>query len=244
MSRHYWLSAAFVVGAALVASTACGSQHSPPTTSPTTTTTVTPGALISEMVSACQNASGVHIKGSVTGSGGKVSMDLQLNKDGDASGLLNEQGRDMDIISTKGVVYVKLTAGVMQASGIDPSSVEGQLLLNKWVASTSDVMPGGGLVSGAKSLLDYNTFFQGMTQQIPADAAKAGRTDIVNGTPVQRYTFSDGSTFDIATSSPHYLMRLITVAKDGAGQVDFTGWNQPVAVSAPPAGDIYSGPAA
>jgi hypothetical protein len=235
-----------VVGAALVASTACGGQHSSPATSPATTTTatITPGALISEMVSACQNASGVHIKGSIAGSGGKVSMDLQLNKDGDASGVLNEQGRDMDIVSTKGVVYLKFTAGLMQASGIDPSSMEGRLLLNKWVASTSDVMSGGGLVSGVKPLLDYDTFFRGMTQQIPAGAARAGKTDVVNGTPAQRYTFSDGSTFDIATGSPHYLMRLITVAKDGAGQVDFTGWNQPVAVSAPPTSDIYSGPAA
>jgi len=248
MSRH-WLPAVLVLGAALAASTACGSQNPPAATPPATTTTAAASAatLVSDIKSASQNASAVHIKGTVTGSGsgsGKISVDLQLNKDGSASGQLQESGQDLHIISVKGVVYVAFTASLMKGNGIDLNSAAGKLLLNKWVASTSKMLAGTDMVSGVKPLLDYSTFIGGMTQQIPAGTPKAGKADVVNGTPVQLYTFSDGSMADVATASPHYLTRLIPAAADGAGQVDFTNWNQPVAVSPPPASQIYSGPGA
>ena len=51
------------------------------------------------------------------------------------------------------------------------------------------------------------------------------------------------TTFHVTASTPHYLMRL----SDGlstSGSFDLTGWNHPVAVTAPPASEIYSGPGA
>jgi hypothetical protein len=36
----------------------------------------------------------------------------------------------------------------------------------------------------------------------------------------------------------------MTAPASGSGSLDFTGWNQPVAVTAPPASAIYAGPGA
>jgi len=117
-------------------------------------------------------------------------------------------------------------------------------MLNKWVPSTSPLMSGSNMVSSIKPLLDYTSFISTLADQIAGDNAKVGKTATVNGTAVQLYTLSDGTEAAIATATPHYLMQLVPAASQGGGQLDFTNWNQPVAVTAPPAAQIYSGPGA
>lgn len=241
------LPAALVAGAMLLA--ACANQGSPVAASGGSTTAAAPTATSSAVTvagikSAIQGASAVHIKGTVTSSGSTVTLDLQLNKNGSASGTLGEGGADIPIVLANKVVYVQFTGDVMKANGVQPASAAGKLLLNKWVPSTSQVLSGSDIVSGVQPLLDYDTFTSGMISQIPSGDPKVGKTDTINGTPVQLLTFSDGSTADVATTSPHYLMRLTPGPKDGSGSLDFTNWNQPVAVAAPPASEIYSGPGA
>ncbi|HEX4724848.1 MAG TPA: hypothetical protein VH333_20195 [Pseudonocardiaceae bacterium] len=247
MSRH-WLPAVLVLGATLVAGTACSTAGTPTAAAGSTTTATTTAApspvTVSDIKSAIQSASAVHIKGTMTDSGSSVSLDVQINKDGSASGTLGEGGANIPIVFTKKVVYIQFTADVMKANGVDATGAAGQLLLNKWVPSTSPVLSGSGIVSGVTPLLDYTTFTGNLIQQIPAGTPKAGKTDTVGGTPVQLYTFSDGTVADIATAGPHYVMRLTPSASQGSGSIDFTGWNQPVAVHAPPASQIYAGPGA
>lgn len=51
---------------------------------------------------------------------------------------------------------------------------------------------------------------------------------------------ADGSTADVAAASPHYLAGMA----DSSDVFDFAGWDQPVAVTAPSAAELYSGPGA
>jgi hypothetical protein len=244
MSRH-WLPFAVVLGTTtLVALAACGTNSSSGTAAAATTTTAAPAAVMNQVKTAINGASAVHIKGNVTDSGNTVSLDLQLNKDGSASGTLGEGGMNIPIIATKTADYLQFTTDLMKSSGVTATSAAGKLMLNKWVPSTSPLMAGSDMVSSIKPLLDYTSFISTLASQIAGDNAKVGRTTSVNGTPVRLYTLTDGTVAAIATATPHYLMRLVPAASQGGGQLDFTNWNLPVAVTAPPAAQIYSGPGA
>jgi hypothetical protein len=247
MSRHR-LPLAIVLGATtMVALTACGagsSSGTPAAAGSVAPTTPPPAQVMNQVKTAITGASAVHIKGKVTDSGSTVSLDIQLNKDGSASGTLGEGGMNIPIIATKQADYLQFTADLMKSSGVTATSAAGKLMLNKWVPSTSPLMSGSDMVSSIKPLLDYTSFISTLGSQIAGDNAKIGKTSTVNGTAVQLYTLSDGTTAAIATSTPHYLMELVPAASQGGGQLDFTNWNQPVTITAPPAAQIYSGPGA
>jgi hypothetical protein len=243
------LSVALVLGAALVAITAC--SNSPSTgsaTSAATTSTAAampaPDKLVSTIKSAATSANAVHIKGSFTDNGTAESLDVQLNKDGSASGTIAQGGTTIPIIVAKKVYYVQFTKQLMSGNGIDPTSAAGKLLLNKWVPSTATMLKGSGMVDGLKQAVDFNSLVPSLFDQMTNDKPKDAGTDTVNGTPVHVYTSTDGSKADIASTTPHYLMRLSEPASQGKGQLDFTGWNKPVKISPPAAADIYSGPGA
>lgn len=242
MSRH-WLPAAVLVGAALVGGiTACGGGQSPTFTAQTTapTTTTNPVLQMSDLKSALQGATAVHVKGTVSDSGSNTVLDVQLNKDGSASGTVGMGGANYPIIMVDKVVYLQFTPDVVKSVGLDPTSAAGQKLTNKWVPSTSKLMASSDLTNSVQPLLDFNQFIGSLAQNLPPGSLKASKSDTVDGVAVMVYTESDGTAY-VTTSSPHYLMRLVPSASTGSGQLDFTNWNQPVAVQAPAASDIYTG---
>jgi hypothetical protein len=215
----------------------------PGTPAAVATETMPPPAKVLDTVkSAASGASAVHVKGSVTDSGSTVGLDIQLNKDGSASGTITEGGTTVPLIVADKVYYIQFTKNLMSTNGIDPTSSAGTLLLNKWVPSNSKMLSGDNMVSGLKPLLDYNSLLNNIIGQAGSDVPKQTGTDTVDSVPVQVYTMPDGSKVDVGTASPHYLIRLVAPKSAGPGQLDFTGWNQPVKVSAPPASEIYSGP--
>jgi len=242
MSRQ-WLPAVFLLGAVVAGTAACGgSQNTSANTGATTPPAAPPAVQASDVKTAMQGASAVHVKGSITDSGTKIAVDVQLNKDGSASGTIAAGGPNIPIVLANKVIYLQFTPDVMKANGIDAASAAGQKLANKWVPSTSKLMAGSNLATSVQPFLDYNQFIGALAQNMPAGALKAGKSDTIDGTPVVLYTFSDGTPADVAVSSPHYLMRMLPGGADhGSGQLDFTNWNQPVAVHAPPAGEIYTG---
>lgn len=242
MSRQ-WLPAAVLIGAALVAGTAaCGGQR-PIASAIAPTTTAAPVVIqVSDVKTAMQSASAVHVKGTMTDSSSNISLDVQLNNNGTASGTIGMGGASYPIVLADKVVYIQFTADVVKSAGLDATSGPGKTLVNKWVPSTSPLMSGSDLGTSVAPLLDYNQFITQIVQHIPSGTMKRGKSDVVDGTPVTDYTMSDGTPAAIATSTPHYLMQLKPSPSDGgSGELDFTGWNQPVPVQAPSKSEIYSG---
>lgn len=239
------LSAVVLMSAALVVGTAaCGGSITGSGSPAPVTTSAAPAPLrASDVVSAIKNASAVHVKGTMADSGSSIGLDLQINKDGTASGTMAIDGPSYPITYVNKVVYIQFTPDVIKASGIDASSSAGKLLMNKWVPSTSQILSQTNLASSVRPLLDYTQFVTQITKNVPTGPLKRGASDVVDGTPVTRYTFSDGTPADIATASPHYLIRLLPGPKDGAGEgeMDFSGWNAPVPVTAPSSSEIFTG---
>jgi hypothetical protein len=209
-------------------------------TTPTTPAMPSASQVLSVVAKAAKSASAVHVKGDIVDSGSKISLDVQMNKDGSASGTVGQDGQTIHLIVANGVDYVQFTKDLLSAAGLDPSSGPGTLLLNKWVSSKSQLLAGSGMESTFQEV-SFNSFVSGLFGDISGEAAKASGTTTVDGVPVEVYKAQDGTAY-VSTSSPHYLIRLVAAPSDGSGQVDFTGWDKPVRIDPPAPGQIYSGP--
>jgi hypothetical protein len=243
MSRRR-LSVALTLGAALLAATACSSGTDAPQAAQGASAMPAEGAIVDTIKSAATKATAVHIKGSFTEGGSAESMDLQLNKDGSASGTVSEAGASIPVIAVDKVYYVRFTKALMTTSKIETTSEVGKALLDKWVPSTAQIVKGSSLVAGLEQAANFNTMVPNLFNQFGGDTPSEAGTDTVNGVPVHVYTYPDNSSADIATAAPHYLIRIAEPDGQSKGQLDFTGWNKPTKVAAPPKSEIYSGPGA
>lgn len=235
--------AAALLGCASCAGATSGSAGAAPTT---TATSSTDPALDANKVggtvkSAAQAASAVHVKGALAEGGQPLRMDIQLNRDS-AAGTVTLSGVTTPVVYVNKIYYIQFTADVLKSAGAAPNSAAGQKLLNKWIPSTSRLAD-ANTVKEFSPLMDYQSFISGVFSQMDSTASvTATGRDTVDGVPVIVYKdASDGSTADVAAASPHYLMRVNIPSGNDAGSIDFTGWNQPVPVNAPPKSDIYSG---
>jgi hypothetical protein len=238
------LSAALTLGAALVAVTACSSPATP-SAAPTTTAASmpAPAQVVGSIKSAVAGSTAVHMKGNLVLSGSAVGLDLQLSKDGSASGTISEGGATVPLIVVNKVLYMQFNSNMLSQSGLSPTSDAGKLLLNKWVPSTSQLVSRTKL-SDLSPLLDYQALLTDALNQAGSEVPKAAGTETVDGVDTHAYTFGDGTRINIASSSPHYPIRLTAPKAQGPGQVDFTNWSQPVKISLPASADMYSGPGA
>ena len=170
------LSAVVLMSAALVVGTAaCGGSITGSGSPAPVTTSAAPAPLrASDVVSAIKNASAVHVKGTMADSGSSIGLDLQINKDGTASGTMAIDGPSYPITYVNKVVYIQFTPDVIKASGIDASSSAGKLLMNKWVPSTSQILSQTNLASSVRPLLDYTQFVTQITKNVPTGPLKAG----------------------------------------------------------------------
>ncbi len=251
MSSRRWFVVP-VLGAALAVVTACSGQSTQtPAAGPSSSSRPAPkavtiaGALPGNQVesavkSAFSGATAVHIKGTLTNSTGTLSLDLQLNKDNTASGTISEGGAQIPLIAVNGKYYVQFTPQMISQSTNAAVGQLGSALNNKWVSSDSSLA--SAMVTGLKPLLSFDSFVSSMFGQASEVPTLTG-TDVVNNLPVYTYESADGSVVYVGKAGPHYLARM-TAPASGSGSIDFTGWNQPVPVTAPPASAIYSGPGA
>lgn len=237
------LSAAVLLSATVVTLTAaCATSGTPTAAPPAPSTPAMPSAdkVLSVVKTSANNASAVHVKGNIVDSGAKVSLDVQMNKDGSASGTIGQDGQNFNLIIANGTDYVQFTKDLLSASGLDATSEPGSLLLNKWVSSKSKLLAGSGMEDTFKQM-SFNSFVSSVFSDFDGERAKASGTSTVDGVPVGIYKAQDGTAY-VSTSTPHYLIRMVEAPSDGNGQIDFTGWDKPVRVDPPSAAEIYSGP--
>jgi hypothetical protein len=234
-------------GALLLACAACGGGSSwtmsPPPLTPSPPAGVRAAALRADQVPAAvrtayQGAKAVHLKGSITDEGTAVTMDLQLNKDS-AAGTVSKDALVIPVLLAEGVYYFQYTDSVMKQAGVSPASAAGRKLRNKWVPSTSAVA--ASLAAAFKPLLSYDELIGGLAGKIGSQSYTGSvQHTTTNGVPALHYAATDGSSLEVAAAEPHYPLR-ITGPPAEPGSIDFTGWDQPVPVTKPPASAIYAG---
>ena len=240
--------AVVATAAALLACAACGGSSgsatagAPATTAAPSTTTSAPDAALdpakieATVLAAAKSANAVHVKGADVENGDTATIDLQLNANS-ASGSVTDQGVTYPIMLVNNVYYLQFTASVLKAQGTDPTSATGKVLVNKWVPSTSKVVP-ANTFDQFKQILNYTAFITN-TFTIDQDKITRTGTDSVSGTPVVVFHDSTQNTTGyVGAASPHYMLR---VTAPGGTDMTLSGWNQPVPVTAPPKADLFTG---
>jgi hypothetical protein len=233
-----------VLAAALVVCTACTGSGGSGSASPSSTASdpaLDPAKVESTVRDAVLAAHAVHAKGQLNDSGQIIAFDLQLNSDS-ASGTITQAGVTIPVMLVNNVYYARFTADVLSAGSVPPDSALGKQMLNKWVPSTSRALS-PDLVKELKVFLSYQAFVQDTFGRADSTKYVVSGHDTVNGVPVVQYKDGSGSTSDVAVAAPHYVMRTSSPGNPttDAGSIDFTGWNQPVAITLPDAPDIYRG---
>lgn len=196
---------------------------------------------------AVQNATALHVKGTMGAGSQLISMDIQFDKNS-AQGTLTEGPTTIPFVAINGTSYIEFTASLLAAAGSEAgqtSAVANQLLLNKWVSSSSSL--GSSIASSFTPFMSLSAFTKQVTSN--NDKLTADGTTTIGGQAVANYKAVDTSQtppvteiISLMATGPALPVQVAGTGTE-AGTMAFT-WNQPTTITAPPASDIYSGPGA
>ncbi|WP_439382855.1 hypothetical protein [Amycolatopsis lexingtonensis] len=193
-----------------------------------------PAKVGSAVAEAAKQASSVRVKGTMA-SEGNINLDLQLNQDS-ASGTVVKDGIEIPVLRVGEKYYFRFTDSLIKEAGI-PASV-GKKLSGKWVPSTAKI--GAGIGDAFKVFLDYKSFTDNTVGELASSTFTGGEPTTLGGVLALNFTSPDGVA-TVAADAPHYLLRM---QDPKSGAIEFSDWNKPTTVQAPPASEIYSGPGA
>lgn len=227
-------------GTAPAAGATTGGASAQPTavTSPYGNVGLSSAALNAAMVAAAASATAVEITGSISSSQGQsVDIAVQLNADGTGVGNLTSPNGGIPFVSTGGVLYIQATPSFITLTGLASGSPQVAAIQNKWVRSTDPVAT--TVANGYSVFMSMKAF---VAQSIGSgDNYVADGTSVVNGQKVANYKDMTEDSGALVLSVPVSGPALpVQDAETGSGSMDFT-WNQPTKVTAPAAGQIYTG---
>lgn len=192
--------------------------------------TKSPQAVLDDARVNLRTTSGVHAAGNVTSSGDNIRLDLDFTGP-NVKGVLTISGNDVQIIKIGQDVYLKGDRDFyLSVANGDQSAVDA--IGNKWLKATGD---------DAKEFNEFS--LDGFADAFKVNDGDAklnpalGR-ETLNGQPVVVLTQSDGSRLSVANTGKAYPLRLEDKSPDEPGQIDFTNFDKPVAISAPPTSDV------
>lgn len=180
--------------------------------------------IVKEAKSAADEASSVHVSGSVTASGSPVTLDLSLATGKGATGQISQSGSTFKLIIDGSNAYISGSDAFYRKLG---GAAASQLLAGKWLkvpVSTPEFASFDSLTNMRKlldaALAGHGTLQKGSTTTIGGQSAIA-----VNDT-------TRGGTLYVATTGKPYPLQ---ISKSGAeaGKITFDKWDEPVTISAP-----------
>jgi len=191
-----------------------------------------PGAatLASSAQASVRSASSVHVDGAASSNGLPVGVNLGINRAGDISGTITENGANFDIISVAGKVWIKATPEFLKQAGAPSSACS--VVCGRWV----EVPP-----SEAKPLISQITMSNLTGQNNSADLSKLTKdgSTTVNGQSAWVLKAPDGSTVAVSQQSAHYPLQ-VKSATGNKGVVHYTQWNSVPTPTAPPANQVIN----
>ncbi|HEY5194481.1 MAG TPA: hypothetical protein VIJ39_11510 [Solirubrobacteraceae bacterium] len=205
---------------AVVAFAGCGSSSS------SSNNIASKGAeqILSESKLAADNATSVHVSGSLNSGGAPVTLDLNLVSGVGARGELSENGASFKLILLGSTAYISGSPAFYRSLG---GSAAAQLLDGKWLkaSASSGEFASFGSLANMRQLLDTTLASHGVLAK--------GATTVVNGQQAIALTgTSKSSTLYVATTGKPYPLQ-ITKGGSESGKIDFDNWNKPVTITAP-----------
>jgi hypothetical protein len=184
--------------------------------------------ILSRALAAAASAQSFHVKGDFPVDGDTLKLDLVVSGR-DGKGSITAEGHTVELVKVDDDVYFKAGEGFWNmVAGDDAQPAIASLLKDRWVK-----VPAGEGFAEMVNLFDADNLLAS------SGAATKGETKVINGLSAIAVTgnANDGAgTLYVATQGEPYPLRLEGGAGDGA--IDFTDWNVPVEITAPPAGEV------
>jgi hypothetical protein len=190
-----------------------------------------PDQIVSEATTAVAHVNSVHVAGTVSSSGQKITLDLDLVNGKGGKGSMTQNGLGFQIVAVGPEVYINGSKAFWQkAAGTSAA----QLLTGKWLKA-----PATGQLASFATLTNVQKLFNQLLSS-HGKLAKGKTTTIHGQQAVAVSDTTNGGTLYVAASGKAYPIELSKSGSDG-GQIVFNRFNQPVSLTPPPnAVDISS----
>ncbi|MDH6115626.1 hypothetical protein P3T36_007243 [Kitasatospora sp. MAP12-15] len=199
--------------------------------------TLTPTQIEQQSQSAMASLGSVRMAGDITSGGQKITLDLTVDKAQDCSGTFTIGGfGSVKLLHNSAGTWMQPDAAFWQNSAAQQGNAKAgpaiaELLKGRYLTGSQD-----------DPNLKQMTAMCNLIQSIADDGStddtaptKVGPTTI-NGVATQGFKASDTTVY-VAAQGPLYVIRMETTGDD-AGQIDFSDFNTPLVVQAPPADQV------
>jgi hypothetical protein len=183
----------------------------------------TPTQILAAAKTAADNASTVHVDGTVHDTGGLISLNLRLVNSKVCVGRISTNGAGVSLVRVGDRLYLKADAEFLQQNG---GSAAVGILAGRWFTVSTTVRDFKSLAP----LTDLDL----LVKTILGSHAKLelGAPTRIGGQPaIALVDSTDGGTLYIAASGEPYPLEL--KGPKGQGAIRFEGWNAAVTVSPP-----------
>jgi len=180
---------------------------------------------------AVQQATSVHVDGQVSDNGAPVGINLGINRQGDLSGTLAENGANLNVISDGGKVYVKATPEVLKQNKAPASACS--LVCGRWIQ-----LPPAEAKQITSQLTMKNLTGGANGSSSTAAVTEAGTTT-VNGKSAWVLKGAHGNLVDVSSQGTPYPLRVRSGHGD-QGQRLYSQWNSVPKPTVPPANQIIN----
>jgi hypothetical protein len=186
-------------------------------------------------------ASSVRIDGTLPSDDGNIAIDITHVAPASCTGTMAlasagaSGSRTAAIIQVDGTAYMKLSQGFLEGLGVPASAFAA--LNGKYIKATSS-----SAVSDFSHFCVLRTLVSGFAHSGDTGLVKAGATT-VDGRPalaINQPNVTDPGTMYVSDSATPEILGLKVTGSD-AVLLNFSNFNAPVAITAPPAADIVSG---
>jgi hypothetical protein len=180
---------------------------------------------------AVQQATSVHVDGKVSDNGTPVGINLGINRQGDLSGTVPENGANLDVISDGGKVYVKATPEFLKQNKAPASACS--LVCGRWIQ-----LPPAEAKQITSQLTMKNLTGGANGSSSTAKVTEAGTTT-VNGKSAWVLKGADGNLVDVSSQGTPYPLR-VRSGQGNQGQLLYSQWNSVPKPAVPPANQIIN----
>jgi hypothetical protein len=185
--------------------------------------------VVSDLDAAIQHASSVHVEGTAPDGGKHVRIDLSMSRSGGLSGQLSVGGAALEVLSTHGSTYIKVTGSFLAYAHLPGSACA--IVCGKYLKVSA--AQSSGVVGG----LTMPAFMAALTKGNP-HFRYAGLATVNGQRAWVLRSHTSGQAY-VAAEGPAYLLR--AVAPPGkSGRLDFTEWNRATIPPPPPASQVVN----
>ena len=221
--RFRILASVLVVPLAMSSLTACGD------TTPSTDAYAasTPQVIRQDALTATAAWTSVHVKNEAQSNGLGVVLEESLDNAGNCDGTRTRGTTSTDrIVQVGGTTYVKGSVNYWASRGLNSKGVSA--VADTWVTGKLDDVIGDfcSLSKWSGVVADHLNATEDLTVE---------GTETIDGLEVVKLVVKEedqSNTFFIATSAPHNVVKVLD--NSGAGSIEFSQFNEPVKVTAPP----------